>query len=205
MVSFYFHNWFYMAFLKKMLMKHLKLYMSLIFSFCTTVTLFAQGQEGILKIDPEHKDFVSISLQSHKGLPRFGLLDNYVSEGIKVTRSSYTPEIREKLKKVRTGLSNYSLMTRLKYLAPLMDDLDRERLTPTNGNSSITQRNSIYLQSFLRRSLAPKICLSEVCQKLGRGKNEFERLRNYKAFTLDYLGPLQDWAATFFKDDELVG
>ena len=188
-----------------MLMKHLKLYMSLIFSFCTTVSLFAQDQEGILKIDPEHKDFVSIYLQSHKGLPRFGLLDNYVSEGIKVTRSSYTPEIREKLKKVRTGLSNYSLMTRLKYLAPLMDDLDRERLTTMNGNSSISQRNSIYLQNFLRRSLAPKICLSEVCQKLGRGKNEFERLRNYKAFTLDYLGPLQEWAATFFKDDQLEG
>lgn len=184
---------------------HLELYVSLVLSSGTFVTSTAQETVGVMTINPNQEDFVSIHLQTHKGLPRFGELDNYISPGTKAKRSSYTPEIREKIKKVRTGLSNYALMTRLKYLAPLMDDLDTERLTTMSGTSNVTQRNSALIQNFIRRSLAQSICTSEVCQNLGREKNEFERLRNYKAFTSEHLGPLRTWAETFFKDDLLEG
>ncbi|MEM1338369.1 MAG: hypothetical protein AAGF96_11485 [Bacteroidota bacterium] len=181
----------------------LELYIALIFSFGSAV-IIAQGSGGMVSLHPEEDHFVSIHLQTHKGLPRFGVLDNYVSQGTRATRSSSTPEIREKTKKVRTGLSNYFLMTQLKYLAPLMGDLDKERLTPVSGNTSQAQRNSVFLQRFIRTRLASSICLAEACQKLGKGKNEFERLRNYKAFTSQFLQPLQEWSQTFFKDDQLT-
>ncbi|UJH68557.1 hypothetical protein [Allomuricauda sp. SCSIO 65647] len=177
----------------------------LILGFGAITTLAAQDSGGLMTINPNQDDFATIHLQTHKDLPRFGVFDNYLPARTKATRTSYSPEIREKIKTVRTGLSNYSLMVRLKYLAPLMADLDTERLTPMAGNSTKAHRNSVFLQSFLRTRLASSICHAEVCQNLGKGRNEFERLRNYKAFTSKYLGPLQEWAKTFFEDDQVVG
>ena len=185
--------------------QYIKFILFLILGFYITHTISAQDSEGFVVIDPKTDQFASIYLQTHKGLPRFGVLDNYLPFRTKATRTSYTPEIRAKIRKAQTGRSNYSLMVRLKYLAPLMDDLDKEKLTPMGVNISQAQRNSVWLQSFLRTRLAPGICLTETCQKLGRGKNEFERLRNYKAFTAEHLGPLQEWANTFFKDDQVIG
>ncbi|MEM9076369.1 MAG: hypothetical protein AAGC43_04980 [Bacteroidota bacterium] len=186
-------------------MWRLEFYLSLTFSFCCCLTSLVLGQEDLITIDSKDKNFVSIHLQAHKELPRFGVLDNYVSEDSKPTRTSYTSEIREKIKKVRKGLVNYSLMTRLKYLAPLMNDLDTERLTAMSGTADKIQRNSALIQNFIRRGFASSICLSEVCQNLGREKNEFERLRNYKAFTYEHLESLQLWAETFFEEDQLEG
>lgn len=184
---------------------YIKFWFSLFLFLFAALTLSAQDSEGIMILNPKQEQFVPIHLQTYKDLPRFGLLDNYLPKGTKASRSSYTPEIREKMKKVRVGLTNYSLMTRLKYLAPKMGDLDTERLTTMASNMSAEQQNSVQLQNFLRRRLATNICLAEVCQKQGRGKNEFERLRNYKAFISEYLEPLQNWAKSFFKDDHVVG
>ena len=86
-----------------------------------------------------------------------------------------------------------------------MDDLDRERLTTMASTNSQKQGNSTYLQHFLLNQVAPNIGLDEACTNAGQGKNEFERLRNYKTFVDNCLGPLERWSQDFFKNDELTG
>ena len=155
--------------------------------------------------------FVTIELQAHKGLPRFGTLNNYTGQGSASKPSQPTmrtvrnPEALEKAKSTKLGLLRFSLMVGLKYIAPFMDDLDRERLTTMASTNSQKQRNSTYLQHFLLNQVAPNIGLDEACTNANQGKNEFERLRNYKTFVDNCLEPLERWSQDFFKNDELTG
>lgn len=148
--------------------------------------------------------FIDITLQAHNELPRFGVPNDYLPVGQKPTRGAHTPEIRKKQALTSIGLRNYSIMISLKYLAPIMKDLDTERLTIASGNATGAQQNSIFLQNFLRNQVAPTICTAEACKGAGQGKNEFERLRNYKVFVENCLEPLQKWSNTFFENNELM-
>lgn len=155
--------------------------------------------------------FVTIELQAHNGLPRFGALNNYSGQGsaskpqLRPVRGVRNPQALEKAKSAQLGLLRFSLMVGLKYMTPFMDDLDRTSLTTMSSNTSQEQQNSAYLQRFLRNQVAPNIGLDEACTNAGQGKNEFERLRNYKTFVDNCLGPLERWSQDFFKNDELTG
>ncbi|PRX53945.1 hypothetical protein [Flagellimonas meridianipacifica] len=179
------------------------------FGLVVLLVSFAHGQtslgedKAILYKSPSKK-FHDITLQAHNGLPRFGVPNNYLPVGQKQTRGAYTPEIRKKQALTNTGYQNYSIMVSLKYLEPFMKDLDTDRLTITSGNKTETQRNSAFLQSFLRNEVGTSICATEDCKNVGQGKNEFERLRNYKAFVESCLAPLRQWSTTFFENDEIV-
>lgn len=173
------------------------------------ITALAHGQDNnvddLIVYRPPSEKFNAIKLQAHNELPRFGALNNYLSSGQKPTRGSYNQQIQEKQALVRTGLNNYSLMVDLKYLEPLMKDLDRERLTKLTGTMTEIKQNSLFLQNFLRNKVAPAICATDACKNAGQGKNEFERLRNYKAFVGECLDPLRKWAQALFKEDKIVG
>lgn len=174
--------------------------------FLTTVVQAQSdvGKEELLSYQSPSEKFNDITLQAHNGLPRFGTLNNYLPVGQRPSRSSNTPEIPQKQALTRTGLMKYSIMLSLKFLEPLMKDLDTERLTTLSGNATETQKNSSYLQNFLRNQVAPNICTRDVCKNAGQGENEFERLRNYTSFVENCLAPLRKWSATFFENDELV-
>ena len=157
--------------------------------------------------------FVSITLQTHQGLPRFGVPNMYREQnggqrqGMRAGRSvrgARNPENNGKNKNVTSGKNNFSLLVGLKYLRPFMGDLDRERLTTLTSNMSEKEANSAFLQRFLRRQVAPNLCLAEECKNANQGKNEFEQLRNYKSFVDHCLDPLLDWSEDIMEGDEMV-
>ncbi|RDY60204.1 hypothetical protein DX873_12830 [Flagellimonas nanhaiensis] len=167
--------------------------------------------DDLMVFDPPSEKFVSIVLQTHKGLPRFGVLNDYRPKSknsnmrTMPSRGRQSPENVEKIGRARTGLRNLSIMLGLNYRAPFLTDLDRERLTTPSSSLPQEQQNSAYLQNYLLRQVAPNICLDESCKNANQGKNEFERLRNYKSFMDNCFGSLQEWSKDFLKNDELVG
>lgn len=175
------------------------------------IRIQAQETNDLIVFDPPSGKYVPITLQAHKGLPRFGALNDYRPQNnnangqVRPVRGVLSSENRDKIGKARTGLRNFSILVGLKYMEPFMVDLDRERLTTLSGSMTQKQQNSAYLQSYLLNQVAPNICLDEACKSANQGRNEFERLRNYKTFMDECFGPLQKWSKEFFKDDELVG
>jgi hypothetical protein len=194
--------------MKKLSLKYYLWAITLVFA----VHIHAQQEsDGLLVFDPPSDQFIPIVLQSHKGLPRFGARDNYKIQNntgktpgrtVRPIRGSYDTE---KSKEVGLGYRNFSLLLGLKYRTPFMGDLDRERLTTVSGNMSQEQRNSAYLQNYLRNQIAQSVGTGQVCENANRGANEFERIRNYKAFIDQCLDPLVQWSQSFFKNDEMVG
>nr|WP_297787593.1 hypothetical protein [uncultured Allomuricauda sp.] len=180
---------------------------------------FAQtaGTDELITYKPPSDNFVSINLQTYRGLPRFGVVDSYKnqipnananprSNAVRPVRGgSRNPEQLEKNKMINTGRINFSLLVSLKYLNPFMGDLDKDRLTILNNSLTEKQSNSAYLQRFLLNQVAPNLCLYEACKNVNQGKNEFERQRNYKTFVNTCLNPLLEWSQDVFMNDELVG
>ncbi|WP_047245632.1 hypothetical protein [Maribacter thermophilus] len=170
-------------------------------------------KEMVVYQSPSDK-FASITLQAHKGLPRFGVPNMYreqtggIRQGMRTVRpvrGGKNPVGNDKNKLVTTGKSNLSLLVSLKYLRPFMEDLDRERLTTLTSNMTEKESNSAFLQRFLRSQVAPNLCLADECKNANQGKNEFERLRNYTSFVDNCLDPLLDWSKNVMEGDELVG
>lgn len=171
------------------------------------------GDKEMLVLQAPSDKFVSITLQTHKGLPRFGTLNMYRGQatgqrqgirGGRPVRGDVDPNGMQKNKIVASGMNNFALLVGLKYLQPFMKDLDRERLTTMTSDMSEQDANSAFLQRFLRRRVAPDLCLTDECKNAGQGKNEFEILRNYTSFVDNCLDPLLDWGKTVMKNDELV-
>ncbi|MCK0160952.1 hypothetical protein [Allomuricauda sp. F6463D] len=170
-------------------------------------------KEMVVYQSPSDK-FVSMSLQAHKGLPRFGVLNMYREQTggqrqgmrtVRPVRGGKNPVSNDKNKIVTMGKNNFSLLVGLKYLRPFMEDLDRKGLTTITSNMSEKESNSAFLQRFLRSQVAPNLCLTDECKNAGQGKNEFERLRNYTSFVDNCLDPLLDWSKNIMEGDELVG
>lgn len=185
--------------------------------FCFLGILVGRAQstsdKELVVLQAPSDKFVSITLQTHKGLLRFGALNMYRGQatgqrqgirGGRPVRGAGDPNGMQKSKTVASGMNNFALLVSLKYLQPFMKDLDRERLTTMTSNMSEKDANSAFLQRFLRRRVAPDLCLAEECKNAGQGKNEFEILRNYTSFVDNCLDPLLDWSKTVMKNDELV-
>ena len=178
---------------------------------------FAQttGTDELITYKPPSENYVSINIQGHKGLHRFGVVDSYDnqngstnanprSNAVRPVRGGgRNPEQLKKNKMVNTGRINFSLLVSLKYLKPFMGDLEKDRLIILSNNLTEKQSNSAYLQRFLLNQVAPNLCLDEECKNVNRGKNEFERQRNYKTFVNTCLNTLLEWSQDVFKNDEL--
>jgi hypothetical protein len=186
----------------------------IILSFFVTISYSQKVDDSDLIMykapSPKYRDIV---LQSHKGLPRFGILNNYIkpvknSTNVHLKKYSHLrqdPATREKNKKIQLGYQNYFNMVSLHYLSNTFNDLDRERLTKTpSDNSTLKQQNSYAAQRYLAQ-LSRSICVEERCKNGFSGTNEFERLRNYKTFVNDNLDDLKKWSRTFFTNNNVVG
>lgn len=180
--------------------------------FFTTVSCGQEVDESDLIVHPSpSKKFHDIVLQSHKGLPRFGVLNSYAIpvKNNKGYKSKYSglrqdPATREKYRKVSLSYQNYFKMVAFKYLADIYKDIDRERLTKMpETNTAGKQKNSHDAQRYLRSLLT--LCVEEKCKNGLNGTNEFERLRNYKSFVNDYLDELSNWSTAFFTNNNVIG
>ncbi len=185
-------------------------YLTIIISVYSTTILFSQelDENDLIVHKAPSSKFHNIILQSHNGLPRFGLLNNYRKNTNTVIRHKMErldPVTREKNKKIQLGYHNYFKMVTFKYLAHIYKNIDRERLTkvPTN-NATEKQQNSYASQQYLAQ-LSQSICIEEKCKNGFSGANEFERLRNYKTFVNENLDNLRKWSNTFFKNNTTIG
>ncbi len=192
-----------------------RLGLCIVFCFWGVFHSYAQavGDKETLVYQVPSDAYVSITLQTHQGLPRFGVPNRYQGQvagqrqgmrSVRTVRGSGNPETIEKNRNVTSGKINFSLLVGLKYLRPFMGDLDRERLTTLTSNMSEKEANSAFLQRFLLHKFAPNLCLAEECKNANQGKNEFERLRNYRSFVDHFLDPLLDWSENIMEGDELV-
>ena len=102
------------------------------------------------------------------------------------------------------GFQNNIKLVGLKYLSDIYNDIDRERLTKLpETNTTGKQKNSYDAQRYLRSLLT--LCVEEACRNGLNGKNEFERLRNYKNFVNENLDELRKWSTTFFTNNSVIG
>jgi hypothetical protein len=202
-------------------------YLTIIISAFFTTISYAQNIDDldlIMYQTPSPK-FHDITLQSYKGLPRFGYLNSYTKKNsLAVSPKSQDPRrqnprgqslrrpdprkqdpvTKKKNNKISLSYENYIKMVTFKYLADIYKDLDRERLTKTPpGNITGKQKNSYEAQRYLRNLLT--LCVEEECKNSLYGKNEFERLRNYKTFVNENLDVLRKWSNTFFTNNNVIG
>lgn len=172
---------------------------------------FAQeSTEDLITYTAPNIKFVDITIQSHKGLPRFG--DLYYLRGV-------TPP---------TNPQAYNQLLKMKYLVDAYNDMNKEMLTDYDQSKSGDKNleNSFMTQSQLLL-LASKICTENELKKYfcpekttkpcafidsygnrknighwgGDKGNRFAQIRSYKAFVNENLSDLQDWSTTLFKDD----
>ena len=185
-------------------------YLTIIVSiFFTTISYSQEVDDSDLIMyktpSPKYRDII---LQSYKGLPRFGTLNNYRKNTNSLGHRKMQrqdPITIEKYKKVQLGYQNYFKMVGLNYLSSTFKDLDRDRLTKTpSDNSTEKQKNSYAAQRYLTQ-LSRSICVEEKYKNGFSGANEFERLRNYKTFVNDNLDDLKKWGRTFFTNNNVVG
>ena len=179
-----------------------------------------QAQEtDVLRYKAPSENFIDLTIQSHKGLPRYGEL--YYRRGVT------TP----------TTNKAYIALLELKFMKPVLDDMNRSKLdmysNPTEQaaiNSATAQRHLLTLAGYIcsEQVLMEQFCdpESRVMKKPmggtqsncrfknaagersflghwgGSRSNEFRQLRSYTFFLENLLEPLQSWADSFYTSGE---
>ena len=182
-------------------------YLSIFISIFFTSVSYTQNidSNNAIEFTSPSPKFHNISLQNYKGLPRFGSLDNYRKKNnLGIYPKRQDPATRAKYRIVSLSYQNYFKMVAFKYLSDIYKDIDRERLTKMpETNTKGKQKNSYDAQRYLRSLLT--LCVEEKCKNGLNGKNEFERLRNYKNFVSENLDDLKKWSTTFFTNNSVIG
>jgi len=174
----------------------------------------SQENNNTITYKAPSKKFIDITIQSHKGLPRFGE-QHYLR--------NVTPF---------TNIDAYQQLVDLKYMTSVFNDINKNAITENKNSSDKKERHSAIAQTKLLR-LAGLLCSESVLKEYfcsgtpqpkaktqtcvftdnygqrklvpgwgGRGANEFVQRRKYTAFVNEYLNDLQQWSNTFFNSDE---
>lgn len=184
------------------------------------------NETNIITYKAPSTDFIDITIQSHKGMPRYGDIHYRLGVTAPVNRNGY------------------KALVELKYFKEMYVDINRSKLTSYEENSSgdQKQKNSYFAQSHLK-NLAGNVCSEEVLKKYfcdtttkpvntnnkyknqrnipckfidaygtrrppshwgGSRNNEFQQQRSYKEFLEKHLTALQSWADTFYENGEQV-
>ena len=187
-------------------------YSYLFLLLCLPIFLAGQNNNTITYPSPSN-NFIEITIQTHKGLPRFGEL--YYHRGV-------TPP---------TNQAAYNILLDLKYLTNVYADMDQTKLTNYNHNqTNLKDENSRFAQNHLLK-LAGHLCSDMVLEKYfcdtsakvkctfkdayglrkpiaywgGSRTNEFQQMRSFLGFKKKYLETLQNWSKEFLKGDEEIG
>jgi RNA polymerase-interacting CarD/CdnL/TRCF family regulator len=187
---------------------------SLLFLLIVGLPIILIGQnsdKNTITYTSPSKDYLDITIQSHKGLPRFGEI--YYERGV-------TPP---------TNQGAYRALIKMKYLKAIYADIDKNKLTSYDRtNSNLKDANSRFAQNDLLQ-LAGMIVSDALLQKYfcdkptttkcifntvygrkpirnwgGSRTNQFQQMRGYRSFVKDHLEALQNWSNTFFKGDQEI-
>ncbi|MCR9264196.1 MAG: hypothetical protein NXH86_08550 [Flavobacteriaceae bacterium] len=172
-------------------------------------TTYPVGTEGsVITYTSPSSDFIDITIQSHKGLPRYGALY--------FVRGTTKP----------TDNKAYEKLMELQFLEQTYADINRSKLTKSNSsqqekgqefkNSEFAQHHLLQLAGYASsdKVLKEYFCDPEAKSPCnfynpagerkhiaywgGAGKNEFAQNRSYTSFVKNYLEPLQEWSRTFY-------
>ncbi|MEM9000535.1 MAG: hypothetical protein AAGB24_09750 [Bacteroidota bacterium] len=173
--------------------------------------VYSQVEDNTVTFKTPSDKFIDITLQAHKGLPRYGEI--YYRRGI-------TPY---------TNNNAFKFLVEMKYMDNIYADMDMGKITkkPLQGTNDKKELHSYLAQTNLL-NVASHVCSEEALQDYfcpensktkpcrfidrygqrknigiwgGFGANEFKQMRSYTSFVKDYLKELQSWSATFFKSD----
>ena len=189
---------------------------SLLFLLILSIPIITIGQnsdKNTITYTSPSKDFLDITIQSHKGLPRFGHL--YYHSGV-------TPP---------TNPVAYNILIGMKYLTIIYADMDKSKLSNYDNNQKqLKNYHSVKAQNHLKQ-LAGQVCSDALLEKYfcdtsttakctfidaygqrkninywgGNRTNQFQQMRSYKSFVTNHLEALQNWSNTFFKKGTEIG
>jgi hypothetical protein len=169
------------------------------------------SDKNIITYNSPSSDYLDITIQSYKGLPRFG--EKHYVRGV-------TPP---------TNLNAYKALIKMKYLNAIYADMDKSKLTSNDmnntnlkdSNSRFAQNNLLQLaksvgsDALLEKYFCDKPPTATKCTLIdaygrrkriqywgGSRKNQFQQMRSYKSFVKDHFEALQNWSKTFFKGDQ---
>ncbi|WP_411031725.1 hypothetical protein [Spongiimicrobium sp. 3-5] len=118
-------------------------------------TLNANSYKAIKTFTPPSDKFISIKLQTYKGLLRFGEQDNYykLPDGSYVNHKSKTAYEQADKKNWEIALGRHALLEllRFKYMSPIYEDMDKTLLTKRSNSMYQKEKNSFTAQSNLLR------------------------------------------------------
>lgn len=182
----------------------------LLLFLCINIT--AQTGENTITYKSPSKAYEDITIQTHKGLYRFGVWK------------------REKV--LTTSRNAYVEMLNLKYATSIYKDIDLKNLTKTSRgtqpdtkskHSELAQRHLLKLTSLVSTEETFKKYFCEEADSppckfnpknrmiLGywggnaARNNEFRQRRSYTSFVKDNFKPLKDWSENFFKENSKEG
>jgi len=182
----------------------------LLFICIPTIIIGQNSDKNTITYKSPSKDFIDITIQSHKGLPRFG--DLYFHRGVTVP----------------VNPNAYKMLIEMKYLKSVYADIDKAKLTKESHynndlktkNSSFSQQHLLQLvnklgaENFLKKYFCDQPNTTTLCTftdingirkhigRWGDSRNQFQQMRSYKAVIKNHLDILQNWSNAFFKDDQ---
>jgi hypothetical protein len=198
----------------------------------TTDSIKKIGYEDTKIFKSTSPDFVSLKMQSHKGLLRFGRLNSYILGADGKEKDSETYKIErgeEKQYEAFASLKVFEQLLVLKHLSENFKDIDKNRFTQRTSSMYVADKNSYLAQTHLLKlasvSAGAKIVKEyfcndkkEDCEKMvasyqfgnsygykwgGKEANEFRKLNTYKSYVSKYLEPLQQWSTELIKNDQV--
>lgn len=172
----------------------------------------------VLTIKSPSNKFKSIHLQTHKGLPRFGVHNQYRF----INKYKNLDLNRPKNTLVKEGFINYANMVKMKYMASYFDDIDKTYLTELSHENRDNKKDihSFTAQNHLLRAMRTLVseeikrtyfCDIEENPKCrftgmwGGTRDEFVAQEKYAAFVAANLEELRKWSTDFFKDNNEMG
>jgi len=196
----------------------LPLQVFLLLLFLSDIAVNAQTDKNTITYKSPSKAFENITMQTFKGLPRFGAWKaiRFGEEALPSSRNAYVE------------------MMNLKYGSSIYKDINLKNLTiiPRGTQPDAKQKHSQLAQRHLLK-LASLVSTEETLKKyfcedgdtppcnftqknknkvvLGywggtaARNNEFRQRRSYTSFVKDNFSQLKDWSTTFFKEDNEEG
>ena len=161
------------------------------------------------------ESFKDISLQSYKGLPRFGTCNFYMKTN---TRPLMTPEANAKRDRYKNSYPAFENLLVLNFAREYFEVMDKEYLIPKlDPNFTEEQAMSLTAQKLLK-TLAFLISSESVKQRYfcaenvpsrscyagrewgGYNSDEFTKNEKYAAYVKNHFEALKSWSEQFFKD-----
>lgn len=195
--------------------------------------------DDIITFKPPSKNFIPLLLQTHKNIIRLGQQNSYSLKPDGTYISHHVqPAFAKKIDKKETQLlygrqALYELL-KLKFMADIYADIDKEYFTRQSSSMYVKDKNSYYAQQHLLK-LANAITGNKEMYRFfcnqkkedcdfttdkdvyyykniinggvwgGKAVSEFEKLRSYKAYVKENLASLQQWSNTIFSDNTIEG